>query len=534
MSGRAKLQHVGQDGSGTIQPLTSVVLHQPGTSTPFAGAVYANPAGGAPLSSLMTDDEGLIEVYCAPNDARRVDVVLGGDISPLRSQFDPDVEALFFDGRTAASSLAGGLGVTSNGTASTLTLQNAHSNEATLRVLDAAGAETARWDQYGLQMKRDDQASRLEIGDYSTLFGDPWTTRNFLMGLYRVVPPGEVGAGSIFAITEHKNSNNDDSMVSLISRQMLEGNTRLTTLDMNVDRTVGMGNKLTTALEIFLNSTVAPVDGALGPHYGMIVAQNVDGAISGSGPFVPQSAAIRIYGKSGWLHYIHCYGNGPADNGLKFHVVGYTTGNDVAGDVVSAGRLYTTGMVTDRVGILDHSAAPINQTWTGLDYSSTQGAWRLGTRSNGGGGYLPGLLNPNGGRVGIGVALSASLTAALTVSGGIAYSGNQIATGVISPAAFTGNVDNWNPAGLDTARIARVSSSAGSRDLTGIQAQPAGTMLTLVNIGGGGTTIVCKNSSGSSSAGNRFAMAADVSLGAGQSATFWYDGASSAWRPLDR
>lgn len=99
--------------------------------------------------------------------------------------------------------------------------------------------------------------------------------------------------------------------------------------------------------------------------------------------------------------------------------------------------------------------------------------------------------------------------------------------GDISPSQLTANTDDWNPTGLSTASTIRFSTDA-SRNLTGLQGGADGRLLILHNIGS--QNAVLKDESASSTAANRFALNADVTLGADQAALLQYDSTSSRWR----
>ena len=99
--------------------------------------------------------------------------------------------------------------------------------------------------------------------------------------------------------------------------------------------------------------------------------------------------------------------------------------------------------------------------------------------------------------------------------------------GDISPAQLTANTNDWNPTGLSTASAIRLSTDA-ARDITGLQDGADGRLMILHNIGS--QNAVLKDESSSSSAANRFALNADVTLGADQSALLQYDSTSSRWR----
>lgn len=100
---------------------------------------------------------------------------------------------------------------------------------------------------------------------------------------------------------------------------------------------------------------------------------------------------------------------------------------------------------------------------------------------------------------------------------------------IISPAAFTGNVNDWNPSGLSTCQAIRADPGGSNRDLTGIVAQGDGRVIYLFNISTS-ENIKLKNESGSSSAVNRFALKADLTLEMNESVVLMYDGTTQRWR----
>jgi hypothetical protein len=117
-------------------------------------------------------------------------------------------------------------------------------------------------------------------------------------------------------------------------------------------------------------------------------------------------------------------------------------------------------------------------------------------------------------------AISAALVGYLTAAGPIHL------TGIISPSILTGNVDNYNPTGLATATVLRLSSDA-SRNVTGIVAQSSGRVLELHNVGG--FDIVLLNDVTSTNL-NRFLFGADVTLATQEGIQIWYDTLSGRWR----
>lgn len=102
-------------------------------------------------------------------------------------------------------------------------------------------------------------------------------------------------------------------------------------------------------------------------------------------------------------------------------------------------------------------------------------------------------------------------------------------SGDISPSQITANQNDYNPTGLSTASVLRLSTDA-SRDITGLQGGADGRLVIVHNVGA--QNLVLKDESASSSAANRFALNADVTLGADQSSWLQYDLPSSRWRVI--
>lgn len=105
--------------------------------------------------------------------------------------------------------------------------------------------------------------------------------------------------------------------------------------------------------------------------------------------------------------------------------------------------------------------------------------------------------------------------------------------GSVSTAAqITATENDYNPTGLGSSSIIRISSDA-SRTITGLTALTAGAVVHLVNVGS--NLINLSNESASSSAANRFALTGSgFSLTAGGSVMLFYDGTSSRWRVLSQ
>lgn len=101
-------------------------------------------------------------------------------------------------------------------------------------------------------------------------------------------------------------------------------------------------------------------------------------------------------------------------------------------------------------------------------------------------------------------------------------------TGVISPTSLATSQNNYNPAGLPTASILRLTSSANV-NITGLAGGASGRIIALFNVGTT-NTITLVNESASSTAANRFALPNNVTLSPSDSIILRYDGTSSRWR----
>lgn len=99
--------------------------------------------------------------------------------------------------------------------------------------------------------------------------------------------------------------------------------------------------------------------------------------------------------------------------------------------------------------------------------------------------------------------------------------------GDITPPQLTGNVNNYAPTGLATSSVLRMTSDA-SRNVTGLTGGVDGRLVLLLNVGS--FAIVLINESSSSTAANRFALGADLTIAAFGSVLLWYDSTSTRWR----
>lgn len=123
-----------------------------------------------------------------------------------------------------------------------------------------------------------------------------------------------------------------------------------------------------------------------------------------------------------------------------------------------------------------------------------------------------------------------TVTGAYTFAGALIAGASDRKTGVVSPAQLTANQNNYNPAGLATANVLRVSSDA-SRTITGLAAQANGTRITLFNVGAQ-NIVLAHADTVNSAAANIFICPGAVAftLHTGDAVDLWYDGGSSLWR----
>jgi hypothetical protein len=114
-------------------------------------------------------------------------------------------------------------------------------------------------------------------------------------------------------------------------------------------------------------------------------------------------------------------------------------------------------------------------------------------------------------------------------TGNLALPRGLVLTGVIAPPQITSNQNDYSPTGAATASVLQLSSDA-SRTVSGLAGGAEGRVVSLINVGS--QPIVVSDESTSSSAANRFALGANLSIAAKQAAMLRYDGASARWRLL--
>ncbi len=139
------------------------------------------------------------------------------------------------------------------------------------------------------------------------------------------------------------------------------------------------------------------------------------------------------------------------------------------------------------------------------------------------------LVSENNAAATLAGAAASGANTDITSLAGIALTQNVALSGDISPTQITANQNDYNPTGLSTASVLRLNTDA-SRDITGLQGGADGRLIVIHNVGS--FSIVLKDESGSSTAANRFALFADITLATDQSVVLQYDSTSSRWRAV--
>lgn len=116
----------------------------------------------------------------------------------------------------------------------------------------------------------------------------------------------------------------------------------------------------------------------------------------------------------------------------------------------------------------------------------------------------------------------------LTGTGNWSIFGAPAFSATISPSALAnGNNNDYNPSGLSTAFALRLSANGGGSTLTGLAAQPSGSIRVVCDIAGGNLSFT--NNDAASTAANRFTLNGTVTIAAGECITIWYDGSGTRW-----
>lgn len=119
------------------------------------------------------------------------------------------------------------------------------------------------------------------------------------------------------------------------------------------------------------------------------------------------------------------------------------------------------------------------------------------------------------------------------VGGGanVDVAGTFALSGDISPAQITADQNDYNPTGLSGASVIRITTDSTLRTITGLAGGADGRVVCIDYISGSGGLKLADDSA-SSTAANRFDLAADVTLTAPCIAVLKYDATSSRWRVM--
>ena len=114
----------------------------------------------------------------------------------------------------------------------------------------------------------------------------------------------------------------------------------------------------------------------------------------------------------------------------------------------------------------------------------------------------------------------------------------QITGGIITPAQLTGNINDYNPTGFNTANLIRQDIDANNREITGILAPAVGVnrIIKINNISSAGKDLKFTHNDAASLAENRFLLRdnGDRTIRPNESAIFYYDHIQSRWVSLNR
>lgn len=108
--------------------------------------------------------------------------------------------------------------------------------------------------------------------------------------------------------------------------------------------------------------------------------------------------------------------------------------------------------------------------------------------------------------------------------------GSWALSGDISPAQIAANQNDYNPTGLSTAAVIRVTTDA-ERTVTGLAGGADGRVAVWMNVGAT-NNLVLANEDAASTAANRFALGRNRLVPPGGTLALWYDSISSRWRPF--
>jgi hypothetical protein len=129
-------------------------------------------------------------------------------------------------------------------------------------------------------------------------------------------------------------------------------------------------------------------------------------------------------------------------------------------------------------------------------------------------------------------AQAQSLWATVTLAAEFVINGSLRLTGVISPSALAaGTTSDYNPAGLSSANVLRLTPNAANSTLGGLVGGTNGRTLAIVNTGTA-ANLVLAHEEVNTAAANQIILAnnTNLTLRPNGGATLWYDGTTARWR----
>lgn len=480
---RALLQHVVQDEDGDIQADVSVSVLRADNTTPVAGSMYDAPTGGSVLSQpLVTNSKGLVQAWIDEDNAVAIRLSLTGAT--------PNPYSLFYHDPSIVVRLT-----------ATQTLTNKTLTSPTLTTPTLTGTSTVTGD---LDVSATGSLfAKLGVGESAAP-----TQTTFL-----AVNNSQDAHGVMADFSGSAVANGIDVGTGRFVMSQMTSNTgnliRALELDTLVDSSaVGLvGSWIVEANLSRETASTSPLDGC-----GFrINSGNFSPTITGA---VRQGAALAVVGSgAGWSDALYYLDTDDATVLARITQTGQFTGGHI---VARTNDTFDLGTTSSRwAHVYATLVLPENGTVSAPSHSFRQDA-------------ASGVYLSTTSVVGVAAAGAEKLrvdAAGVAFAAGYRVQENTVAT--ITPATITSNQDNYNPTGLATASRLRLGSDA-SRNITGIVAQTAGTVLHLQNLGG--QNIVLKHEV-TSTAANRIQLpsATDVTIPSLGAYSLIYDGGLSRW-----
>jgi hypothetical protein len=530
-----------QDAEGDVLQQSVSILAADGTA--YSGTFYNAASGGSVVTSPFTPSAaGLLEVWTDKTTTRRALVRTSG-AADLKSEFVYDPEDMMVVGMNRAAVLDGYAGVsdyvlrarptTGGGTGNKIFAAQTQAGDTITEIAALGGGggdaamvafyhnvdkgpfvigNTRNWNANAGMYYSLSKLTGVVTGSYQ---GATWTYQS-------CATPSDGFNGSV-DIPDHVVLNLDYFAQNILSgaSQNHDGSGRAAELQCLVYQNTGTRSMACMTLGTHTGVTkLSDIDVALAgagvsdDAFGdcAIISINAAQAFTGFGATVAGNTNIFTGGNPGYKQHL---GGTKSDGTLCYAL-------DSNGDFWSRNLLPRPG-ASPTIG----TAARV---WT-QSFIGTM-AVNNGTAANpsvaliGAGAYADGLFGVAGGSV-IGFGIAGTEKARFNATGLTLASAMTISS-IVSPTQLTTNTDDYNPAGLSTARLLQISAS-GAINLTGLAAQGTGFVVSVLNIG---AAVITLKHEVTSSAVNRFNLpnGADIALAIHQSVELIYTG--SRWKKL--